>query len=109
MRTPSLSGGAFFATMSIATFARYRFVPIPTVAPLVTVTAAPIEVLEPVKLQTNGILRIAAYVLGGLFAASFLLFVIHICSAACKCQHQYYYDRNDPFLSAALLPLRLLI
>lgn len=50
--------------------------PIPTVAPLVTVTAAPIEVLEPVKLQTNGILRIAAYVLGGLFAASFLLFVI---------------------------------
>ena len=32
MRTPSLSGVAFFATMSMAILARYRFVPIPAVA-----------------------------------------------------------------------------
>ena len=32
MRTPSLSGFAFFATMSMATLARYRFVPMPAVA-----------------------------------------------------------------------------
>ena len=32
IRTPSLSGCAFFATISIPTFARYRLVPMPTVA-----------------------------------------------------------------------------
>lgn len=50
--------------------------PTPTVAPLVTVTVAPVEVLEPVKLQTNRALRIAAFALGGLFAASFVLFLV---------------------------------
>ena len=50
--------------------------PIPTIAPLITVTPAPIEVLEPVKLQTNQALRTAAYVLGGLFAVSFALFLV---------------------------------
>ena len=50
--------------------------PIPTVGPLVTETVAPIEVLEPVKLKTNQALRIAAFALGGLFAASFLLFLV---------------------------------
>ncbi|MBQ9196966.1 MAG: hypothetical protein IJ157_06945 [Clostridia bacterium] len=58
--------------------------PIPTVAPLITVTPAPIEVLEPVKLQTNQLLRTAAYVLGGLFAASFLLFLISTVARAKK-------------------------
>lgn len=32
MRTPSASGGMCFATMSMASFARYRFVPMPAVA-----------------------------------------------------------------------------
>ena len=50
--------------------------PIPTVGPLITVTPAPIEVLEPVKLQTNQLPHTAAYVLGGLFAASFALFLV---------------------------------
>lgn len=51
-------------------------VPIPTVAPLVTVTAAPIEVLEPVTLQTNRVLRTAAMVLVPLFVCALALFVI---------------------------------
>ena len=50
--------------------------PTATVAPLITLTPAPIEVLEPVKLQTNRALQIAAYVLGGLFALCFALFVV---------------------------------
>ena len=32
MRTPSRSAGTFFATMSMPTFARYRFGPMPAVA-----------------------------------------------------------------------------
>ena len=51
-------------------------VPLVTPPPLVTLTVAPVEVLEPVATQTNQILRYAAMVLGGLFAASFVLFVI---------------------------------
>ena len=62
---------AYAAPVVTATMA-----PIPTIAPLVTVTPAPIEVLEPVKLQTNQLLHTAAYVLGGLFAASFVLFLV---------------------------------
>jgi len=50
--------------------------PMVTVAPLITVTTAPIEVLEPVTLQTNRLLHIAALVLGALFICSFALFVI---------------------------------
>lgn len=50
--------------------------PIVTVAPLVTVTAAPIEVLEPATIQANQALRIAAMVLVPLFGVVFLLFVV---------------------------------
>lgn len=48
--------------------------PRPTVAPLVTLTAAPIEVLEPVTIQTSQVLRTAAAVVGILFGVSFILF-----------------------------------
>lgn len=51
-------------------------VPVLTVAPLVTVTVAPIEVLEPMAVQTSGILLKVIYGLGGLFAAMFLLFLV---------------------------------
>ena len=49
--------------------------PVPTVAPPVLVTEAPIEVLEPVTLQANRILRYAAMVLVPVFAVLFLLFI----------------------------------
>ena len=48
MRTPSLSAGAFFATMSIATLQRYMFVPMPAVA------------VMPVWLSTSRIMVIAS-------------------------------------------------
>ena len=51
-------------------------VPIVTPPPLVTLTVAPIEVLEPVTVQTNRILRYAALALAALFAVAFVLFVI---------------------------------
>lgn len=50
-------------------------VPRVTVAPLVTVTVAPVEVLEPVAAQTSGYLRTAALVFAALFGVSFLLFL----------------------------------
>ncbi len=49
--------------------------PIITPAPLVTVTVAPIEVLDPVTVQTNEILKYAAMALIALFAVVFVLFV----------------------------------
>lgn len=51
-------------------------VPVVTPPPLVTLTVAPIEVLEPVATQTNQILRYAAMALCALFGVTFVLFVI---------------------------------
>lgn len=50
--------------------------PTTVIKPLVTVTVAPLEVLEPVALQTRDLLRYAAMVLGGLFGITFVLFAI---------------------------------
>lgn len=49
--------------------------PIITPAPLVTVTVAPIEVLDPVTVKTNEVLKYAAMALTGLFGIAFVLFV----------------------------------
>ena len=50
--------------------------PIVTPAPLVTVTVAPIEVLDPVTVKTNEVLKYAALVMGSAFALVFVLFVV---------------------------------
>ena len=50
--------------------------PIVTPAPLVTVTVAPIEVLDPVTVKTNEMLQYAAMALCGLFGLTFVLFVV---------------------------------
>lgn len=50
--------------------------PIITPAPLVTVTVAPIEVLDPVTVKTNEALKYAAMALSGLFAVVFVLFIV---------------------------------
>jgi len=50
--------------------------PIITPAPLVTATVAPIEVLDPVTVKTNEVLKYAAMALAGLFGVTFLLFVV---------------------------------
>lgn len=49
--------------------------PIITPAPLVTVTVAPIEVLDPVTVKTNEVLKYAAIALTGLFGIVFVLFI----------------------------------
>lgn len=51
-------------------------VPVVTVKPLVLVTTAPIEVLDPVGTRTNELLKTAATVLAALFAVAFVLFVV---------------------------------
>lgn len=48
--------------------------PIVTPAPLVTVTVAPIEVLDPVTVKTNEVLKYAALIMGTAFALVFVLF-----------------------------------
>ena len=49
--------------------------PIVTPPPLVTVTVASIEVLDPVTVKTNEVLKYAALVMGSAFALVFILFV----------------------------------
>ncbi|MBR5230870.1 MAG: hypothetical protein IKW00_01330 [Clostridia bacterium] len=50
--------------------------PIITPAPLVTATVAPIEVLDPVTVKTNEVLKYAAMALCGLFGLTFIFFVV---------------------------------
>jgi len=50
--------------------------PVITVAPLVTVTAAPVEILDPVAAETTGYLDKAIMVLAGIFGVLFVLFFI---------------------------------
>lgn len=50
--------------------------PIITPAPLVTVTVAPIEVLDPVTVKTNEVLKYAAIAVSAVFAVVFALFVV---------------------------------
>ena len=67
-----------------------------TVAPLVTVTVAPIEVLEPVASQTSGYLRTAALVFAGLFGVSFLLFAVStVMRAKRRSTSRNAYDHMD--------------
>lgn len=71
-------------------------VPQVTVAPLVTVTVAPIEVLEPVASQTSGYLRTAALVFAGLFGVSFLLFAVStVMRAKRRSTSRNAYDHMD--------------
>ena len=51
-------------------------VPVVTVKPLVLVTTAPIEVLDPMGTRTNELLKTASTVLVVLFAVAFVLFVV---------------------------------
>jgi len=50
--------------------------PVITPKPLVTVTVAPIEVLDPVTVKTNEVLKYAALGLSGAFALVFVLFLV---------------------------------
>ena len=68
----------------------------PTIAPLVTVTVAPIEVLEPVATQANGFLRTAALVLLGMFGVCFVLFAVStVMRARRRSASRNAYDHMD--------------